>query len=172
MNPHHRLTRATAALLVIAAMALALPMANATPLCVWQDDTGRTQMASVVPDAYKAVATCTDSQKYELSPEQQRAAEEAKAAREDRARLEATKLPESPPSFAPRVAGTASQPVAKRPIEVVTEATDCPTWWRLYDESAECFGPYRTTRGATRVEAFEVCNVIPSPEPKCGLRSN
>jgi hypothetical protein len=172
MNLHHRLTCAAAATLATAAMVLAAPTANATPLCVWMDDTGRTQVTSVVPDPYKAVATCTDSQKYELSPQQQRAAEKAKAAREDRARLDASKLPESPPSFAPHVAGTASQPVARRPVEVVTEATDCPTWWRLYDESAACFGPYRTTRGATRVEAFEVCNVIPSPEPKCGPRSN
>lgn len=62
MNPHHRLTRATASLLVTAAMVLASSMANATLLCVWLDDTGRTQMASVVPDRYKTVATCADSQ--------------------------------------------------------------------------------------------------------------
>ena len=57
---------------------------------------------------------------------------------------------------------------AKRPAEIVTGATDCPTWWRLYDESAECFGPYRTTRGATKAEAFDKCTPIPSPELKCG----
>ncbi len=59
----------------------------------------------------------------------------------------------------------------KRPAEVVTDATDCGAWWRLYDESIACFGPFRTTRGATKVEAFEVCNVIASPVPKCGPRS-
>jgi hypothetical protein len=60
----------------------------------------------------------------------------------------------------------------KRPTEVVTDATDCATWWRIYDASVECFGPYRTTRGATKVEAFDKCNVIASPEPKCGPRSH
>jgi hypothetical protein len=60
--------------------------------------------------------------------------------------------------------------VIKRPAERIAEATDCPTRWRLYDESADCFGPYRTTRGATRVEGFDACNVIDSPEPVCGLR--
>lgn len=62
--------------------------------------------------------------------------------------------------------------ITKRPAELVTETTSCPTWWRLYDESGECFGPYRTARGATKAEAFDVCNVVLSPEPKCGPRSN
>jgi hypothetical protein len=61
-----------------AAVLLAPSMANATPICVWLDNAGRTQYASVVPDHYKSVATCTDSQKYELSPEQQRATEQTK----------------------------------------------------------------------------------------------
>ena len=59
----------------------------------------------------------------------------------------------------------------KRPAEVVTEATACSTWWRICDESVECFGPYRTTRGALKAEAFDTCNVVASPEPECGLRS-
>jgi hypothetical protein len=45
-------------------------------------------------------------------------------------------------------------------------------WWRIYDESVECFGPYRTTRGATKPEGFDRCNVVSSPEAKCGPRSN
>jgi hypothetical protein len=142
---------ALAATLAIAfAMALALPMANATPICRWVDKAGRTQVASVVPEPYKAAATCTDSQKYELSAAQRRAAEQSVEQDKAMARIEA----------------------AKRPVEVVTGATDCPTWWRLFDENAECFGPYRTTRGATKQEAFDVCNVVPSPAPKCGPRSN
>jgi hypothetical protein len=159
-------------LALAAVMGLASPMAHSTPICVWLDDAGRTQYASVVPDPYKAVATCTDSQKYELSPTQQRAADQAKTARTDRARLEAAKLAASSASESPRAVGKAPQAVTKRPAELVTQATNCTTWWRLYDESAECFGPFRTTGGAVRVEAFGVCNVVPSPEPKCGLRRN
>jgi hypothetical protein len=155
-----------------AAVLLAPSMANATPICVWLDDAGRTQYASVVPDHYKSVATCTESQQYELSPEQQRATEQA--AREDRARarLDAAKLAASSTSKTPRVADAAPRAVAKRPAKVVSEATNCTTWWRLFDESAACFGPFRTTAGAIKVEAYGVCNVVPSPEPKCGLRRN
>jgi hypothetical protein len=157
-----------------ATVLLAPSMANATPICVWLDDAGRTQYASVVPDQYKSIATCTDSQKYELSPAQQRANEQAKTAGEDRAkaRLDAAKLAASSTSKTPRVADAAPRAVAKRPAEVVSGATSCTTWWLLYDESAECFGPFRTTAGAIKVEAFGVCNVVPSPEPKCGLRRN
>jgi hypothetical protein len=161
-------------LAIAAAVLLAPSIANATPICVWLDNAGRTQYASVVPDLYKAIAACTDSQKYELSPEQQRATEQAKTAREDRAkaRLDAAKLAASSPSIPARVTGETPRAATKRPAEVVTEATDCTTWWRLFDESAECFGPFRTTGGAIKVEAFGVCNVVPSPEPKCGPRRN
>ncbi len=158
----------------LAAMALALlsPPAGATPICRWVDENGRTQIADVVPDKYRQVATCTDSQKYELSPEQRRAAEQRVADDRARARNEAAKPPGERASSAPRPAGSAPLPGAKRPAEVVTDATDCRTWWRIYDESVECFGPYRTTRGATKVEAFDACNVVPSPEARCGPRSN
>lgn len=158
----------------LAAMALVLlsSCAGATSICRWVDQTGRTQLAEVVPDKYKKVAVCTDSQQHELSAAQRRAAEQRVAQDRARARQAAVKPPAEGPSSSPRPAGSASSPDAKRPIEVVTDATDCPTWWRIYDESVECFGPYRTTRGATKAEAFDRCIVVPSPEPKCGPRSN
>jgi hypothetical protein len=40
---------------------------QATSLCRWVDESGRTQIAEVVPEKYRKVAVCTDSQKYELS---------------------------------------------------------------------------------------------------------
>jgi hypothetical protein len=145
---------------------------GATPVCRWVDASGRTQVAEVVPDKYKKVAICTDSQRFELSPEQLRAARQRADDDSARAQKAAARPPlERAPNSASRP-GPASQPGVKRPIEVVTEATDCPTWRRLYDESVACFGPYRTTGGATKVEAFDKCNVIPSPEPKCGPRSD
>jgi hypothetical protein len=58
--------------------------------------------------------------------------------------------------------------VVKRPVEQVTESTDCATWWRLYRESQECFGPFHTVGGGLKPEAFDHCNEIPSPELKCG----
>jgi hypothetical protein len=146
--------------------------AAATPICRWVNESGRTQIAEVVPEKYRKVAICTDSQKYELSPEQHQAAERRVAEDRARARQAAAKPPDDRASSAPRPAEAASQPGVKRPPEVITDATDCPTWWRIYDESVECFGPYRTTRGATKVEGFDKCNVVASPEPKCGPRSN
>lgn len=157
---------------IVASTVLVSTMANAAPICHWVDKTGRTQVAALVPDQYKTVATCTDSQKYELSPEQRQAAEHGVVEDIARARGEAAKLPATSTSSPHSPEGPVSRSVPKRPVEAVTEATDCPTWWRLYDESTDCFGPYRTTRGATRVEAFDACNVVPSPEPKCGPRRN
>ena len=156
--------------------ALALVMlstcAGATPICRWVDQSGRTQIAEVVPEKYKKVAVCTDSQRYELSPEQRQAAEQRVAEDKAKARQAAAKPPADRASSALRPARAASQPGAKRPTEAVTDATDCTTWWRIYDQSVECFGPYRTARGATKVEGFDKCNVVASPEPKCGPRSN
>lgn len=162
--------------LVVSLAAIALtvhsPTAEAVSICRWVNESGRTQIAEVVPDKYKKIATCTDSRKYELSAEQRRAAEQRVAEDRAAANKEAAKPPAERAASSPRPAGAASQPGAKRPAEVVTDATDCPSWWRIYDESVECFGPYRTTRGATKVEAFDKCNVVPSPEPRCGPRSN
>jgi hypothetical protein len=158
----------------LAALALALLSAGAgaTSICRWVDESGRTQMAEAVPEKYKKVATCTDSQKYEPSPEQRQAAE--RRAAEDKAR--ASQAPAKPlverDSSAALPTRPASQASAKRPTEVVTDATDCPTWWRVYDESLECFGAFRTTRGGTKDEAFDKCNVVRSPELKCGPRTN
>jgi hypothetical protein len=126
----------------------------------------------VVPEKYRKVAVCTDSQKYELSAEQRRAAEQRVTDDKERARKAAANPPSDRASSAARPARAASQAGTKRPTEVVTADTDCTTWWRIYDESVECFGPYRTTRGATKPEGFDRCNVVASPEPKCGPRSN
>lgn len=157
-----------------AALALMLlaTCAGATSICRWVDERGRTQIAEVVPEKYKKVATCTDSSRYELSAEQRQAAERRVAEDKARARQAVAKTPANGASSAPPPARATSQPGAKRPAEVVTDAIDCPTWWRIYEESVECFGPYRTTRGATKPEGFDRCNVVASPEPKCGPRSN
>lgn len=146
--------------------------ADATPICRWVDESGRTQIAEVVPERYRKVAVCTDSQKYELSPEQLRAAEQRVAEDKHRARKAAAQAPSDRASGAPRPPRAASQAGAKRPTEVVTADTDCTTWWRIYEESVLCFGPYRTTRGATKPEGFDRCNVVASPESKCGPKSN
>ena len=65
---------------------------------------------------------------------------------------------------------SAPQPGTRRPADVVTDATDCAAAWRLYDESVACCGPHRMTQGATKAEGVDRCNVVMSPEPRCGPR--
>ena len=158
--------------LITAAALAGAATVHAGVICQWTDDTGRTHFAQVVPDKYKKVARCTDAQKFELSPEQERAAQQRLAQDRARARADAAKPAAPSASSAPPASSAASQARAKRPAQNVTDATECPTWWRLYDESVDCFGPFRTTRGAIKVEALDVCNVVASPEPKCGPRRN
>jgi hypothetical protein len=135
----------------------------------WVDEQGRTQWSDVVPEKYRSSATRLDTRHYELTPEQQREAEE-RAARE---RARAPNLPEPPATPAPKSAApSVPAPVVKRPVEQVTESTDCETWWRLYRESQDCFGPFHTVGGGLKPEAFDHCNEIPSPELKCGPYRN
>lgn len=158
--------------LIAVAFALLSPVAGSTSICRWVDENGRTQMSDAVPDKYKKSATCSDSQKYELSPEQRREAERRAAEAQSRTRHDMAEPSVQVASSPSGTAGAAPLPSAKRPTEVVTDTTDCQTRWRIYDESVACFGPYRTMRGATKPEGFDQCNVIPSPEIKCGPRRN
>lgn len=145
--------------------------AQATVIYRWVDENGRTHVSDVVPPKYMKSATRVDSSESAVSPERKRQAEEA-AARTKAFADEAARRRQSAQASAP-AAAAASAPASaattiKRPAQGVTDDTDCETWRRLYRESEDCFGPYRTTRGATKAEAFEKCNPIPSPELKCG----
>lgn len=153
------------------ALLLLASAAQATPICRWVDAAGHGHIAAVVPEAYNAVATCVDSLDYELSPEQGQAAAQRAAQRRADARRAAVRPPTLQGSAEQSAAGARPPPTVKRPTEVVTEATDCSSWWRIYDESAACFAPFVTTRGAVKVEAFDLCNEVASPEPRCGPRS-
>ena len=160
----------------VAVMTLALLTtgAKATSICRWVNEAGQTQITEVVPEKYRSAAICTDSQKYELSDEQRRAVEQqrAEAKAQAQARQAAATLLNNRAPSASRPAQAASQSSVKRPTEIVTDTTDCATWWRIYEESVACFGPYRTLYGATKSEGFERCNIISSPVLKCGPQSN
>lgn len=131
-------------------------------------DCGSTQRNK---DEYAGVAICTDSKQHELTIEQKRDAQQRKAAAQAKALADQAKLPKKVDSRKCPPRAEKIKPIIKRHVEVVTNATDCPTWWRIYDESAACFGPFKTLRGI-KSEAYDTCNELPSPEPKCGLRSN
>lgn len=151
---------------VLAALASLGPL-QAADIYRWVDEQGRTHLSDVVPERYLDSATRTDARVHELTPEQRREAEERTA----RDRLYATppapavSVPPTSPATAPLATPV---PPVKRPVERVTVSTSCITWWRLYRESQECFGPFRTVGGGIKSEAFDHCNEIPSPETRCG----
>jgi hypothetical protein len=160
---------------VFVAMALALLSmeARSAIICRWVDDGGRTHASDVVPEKYKDSATCSDAPQHELSPLQQEESDNRKAEAQNRKRLEWAQPPATAASSEGAAAASVAQPGekgAKRPTEVITDSTDCPTRWRIYDESAACFAPYRTARGAIKPEGFDRCIEIPNPEPQCGPR--
>lgn len=159
MRPLFKLLSASTALLIALA-------AQATVIYQWVDENGRTQMSDAVPEQFKASAKRIDSVQFELSPDQKRQVQERAAKESARADEADSRRPSTPANQPPMPAYKASAP--KRPAQGVTDATDCATWRRLYRESAECFGLYRTARGGMKAEAFEKCNPIPSPELKCG----
>jgi Domain of unknown function (DUF4124) len=154
-------------LLAGAALLCALS-AHAAVIYRWVDENGRTHVSDVVPEKYRKSATRIDSSESTVSPERKRQAEEA-AARTKALADEADRRRQAAQASAPAsAAASAAGATTKRPAQGVTDDTDCDTWRRLYRESEECFGPYRNTRGGIKVEAFEKCNPIPSPELKCG----
>lgn len=148
-------------------LAFASAGAGASPVCRWVDASGQTHVSDTVPSAYQAGASCTDSDQFELTPAQQRDAERRTADEQFRARNLGVLPPAGAASGIPRTPRG-----AKRPAETITDATDCPTWWRIYDESSACFGPFRTPQGSVKPEAFDQCNEVASPELKCGPRRN
>jgi len=159
-------------LLVTASFALWLQVVASTSAATvyrWVDDQGKVHYSEVVPERYRKTAKPIDATAGQPSAEQQREALER--AQKERARAAAIAASKSrPPASAAAPEAPASRPAAKRPAQIPNDQTDCETWQRLYLESSDCFGPYRTVRGATKPEAFDVCNVVPEPPPRCRPR--
>jgi hypothetical protein len=167
MRPRlHSLTRLLGGAALLCALLCALS-AQAAVIYRWVDENGRTHVSDVVPPKYMKSATRIDSGESAVSPERKQQAEEA-AARAKAFADEAARRRQSAQASAPATATASAPSTAKRPAQSVTDDTDCETWRRLYRESQDCFGPYRTTRGGTKAEAFEKCNPVASPELKCG----
>ena len=134
----------------------------------WVDDQGKVHYAEVVPQRYQGVAKQVGAAANEPSAEQRRdalARAQREKARAAEMAAERQKTSANVPSPASAAAASAPAPAGKRPAQLPNDQTDCKTWQRLYMESIECFGPFRTTRGATKPEAFEVCNVVAEPPP-------
>lgn len=147
----------------LSAGVLVLAPAWAGTVYRWVDDAGRVHYGEQVPERYRAQARTLDAPANAPTAEQQREAMARAQRDKERAAALAAARAASAASAARPPASAASTPPAKRPAQRPDERTDCATWQRLYQESLDCFGPYRTVRGAVKPEAFERCNEVPEP---------
>lgn len=140
---------------------LAFAAAADTVVYRWVDESGRVHYSETVPERYRGGARLI------AVP----AAPSPGAAPGPGATAKA--VPAAQPAAPPRApaASAPARPVAKRPARVPDQNTDCETWQRLYFESIDCFGPYRTVRGGIKPEAFQRCNEVPEPPiDRCRIR--
>lgn len=154
-------------LAVVLAVGLAAAPVSAAPATIyrWTDEHGKTHYTEQVPEKHLKTARPVATGSAEPTVAQQREAQERAASQQRLAA--AIDSAASKARSTPRPSPAASTPLAKRPAQVPNERTDCSTWARLYQESLDCFGPYRTTRGATRVEAFTFCTAVDEPPSRC-----
>lgn len=143
--------------LLVATSALAVDMYR------WVDERGVTNVSDAVPDKYKHVATKVDSNQYNLTARQRRAAASEAAGLAGRAAAGAPS--EAAASAAPGRAGGAAPAPARG-----AAANDCATLQRRYREAQECFaaGP-KTVNGTVNAARSPKCPVVVDPSPKCGL---
>jgi hypothetical protein len=143
-------------------------VASAATVYRWVDDQGKVNYSETVPEQFRSRAKAIDASAYQPSAAQQQ--ESLERAQKDKERAAASSPESGRQPVKSARAASAPRASTKIPSQIPNEQTDCETWQRLYLESSDCFGPYRTTRGATKPEAFEYCNVVPEPPPRCRPR--
>lgn len=144
--------------LIVATSALAVDMYR------WVDERGVTNVSDAVPDKYKHVATKVDSNQYNLTARQRRAAASEAAGLTGRAAAGALSEAAAPSPAPGRARGVAPAPARG------AAANDCATLQRRYREAQECFaaGP-KTVNGTVNAARSPKCPVVVDPSPKCGL---
>jgi len=141
----------------LAVLLCAYSLAHANEIYRWVDENGRTHFGDSVPGKYKKSATRVHARQLEPTDAQRRqAAERARAgpAQEENARAPSRTIP-SEQSAGAGQSGNGN-------------ALDCETAHRRYRESIDCFARYLTVSGAPRAEAFDHCQVMLDPSPRCG----
>ena len=156
-----RVTRAARVALVALVVAQWPGAAGAAPIYRWIDKQGKTHFGDAVPSEYKDMARLFDNKVIPASSD-------APARATERIAEQASKTTPTTTPTAPTAAPAPFPTAPKRPPRAPAEDTDCATWRRLYLQSQDCFGPYRTARGATPAQAFEHCTSVNEPPPRCG----
>ena len=131
----------------------------------WEDEKGQVHYADTVPDKYKRTARRIDARKFDVPPEQARAAR----AQADALKARAAALPASAPPASSRelrASVATTPPSASSPA---LNLNDCAAWRKAFVVSRDCYAGYQTNRGPLRQGAAEACGAeVPNPEPKCG----
>ncbi|MCB1956103.1 MAG: DUF4124 domain-containing protein [Rhodocyclaceae bacterium] len=155
--------------LVAATAVLTATLAHAAKVYRWVDEAGRVHYSEFVPEPYRGAARQLELQNTTPTPEQVQNAQER--AERDKAQAAGSPDEDEPRGTPMEIRVPNPRPVVKRPAMTPTEDTNCETWQRLFDESADCFGPFRNVRGGVKPEAFEVCNEVREPPPRCRRRT-
>lgn len=126
----------------------------------WVDERGVVHYGESVPERYKKKATKVGQRIAEPTDAQRREAEERLT--RDRARAQARPAPDSASN--PPPAGSGAQSPASR--AGAGAPLSCEEQKRRYEESQQCFHPFRLANGGVKPEAFERCVDVKEP-PRC-----
>ncbi|BDT73416.1 hypothetical protein os4_29650 [Comamonadaceae bacterium OS-4] len=132
--------------------------AHSLDIYQWVDEQGKTHMADVVPEKYRAKAKLVSYRKDNVGDTERQDAE-ARAAKTKSllAPKQTDAVPQAMPASAPK------------PVEL-TQQQSCTQKWDAYYRSQECFAPYmiRFSGGSTiRPEAYEHCQEVKTPTMEC-----
>lgn len=142
--------------------------ASASEIYRWVDEKGQTHVADTVPARYKNSAKKIDTSASKVSKEERAAAlqraEEVKKAAAARAPTPTAASPTASPE------GYSLEPDANTKRSNPDDA-DCARLRREYDQSQACFAQFATQTGI-KGEAYDHCQSVPDPTPRCGLTTN
>lgn len=152
--------------------ALAPRTASAADIFLWTDEGGRTHLADSVPARFRKSAIRIDSRQFELGPEQQREAAEARAVL-DRQASAAAAAARNAAAAASVAAAARRAPLPTAPGSAAGNRgesgnSDCDALQREYQESLDCFAPYMNANGSLKPGAFAACRSVVNPTLKCG----
>lgn len=146
--------------------------AGAADIYQWVDENGQTHIADTVPARYKNSAKKIDTSASKVSREQRAAAlQRAEEARRAAARALLPGVAPAPASPTPATPeGYSLEPDANAKRSDPDDA-DCARLRREYAESQACFVQFATQNGI-KGEAYEHCQSVPDPTPRCGLTAH
>ena len=132
---------------VLLAVGLVTVAAGAAEVFKWTDENGKVHYGESVPERYQRKATRIDTESSRPTDAQREQA--ASRAARDKAKAQSGVRDASEPA---------------RP-EASSADTGCEAQKQRYQESQECFAPFRTANGGLKADAFEHC--VEVAEPQC-----